>query len=364
VSSQSRPSSWLDVRLTTLDEQLRQIDTAVREQHHSQLRVHELENQLRQMLDRGAHILAGLAQSDPTRRAAEEQTRRRQEWEVLETRLRDASERRIHEFERRLEHEWQAIRQLHEIPIKALEERAADAQAVLSRLEQRSQGLNEELLQQLTTARDPRRETPTVDTAAPPTGPDPALLTYLLLIALMLLAAYTGAVHWRLSAAAGDARTRARGAEQQAAETAQLAGQETRAATDTIERVKDATLAAAARTERMLNVLTASDLRRFTLFAQPAARVSAGQALSSRSHGVVLTLTRLQRSAPDQVHQVWLITSRGTFSLGFASPDAQGRVSEAFDVPPDLPGTVLGVMVTLEPAGGNRAPSGPIEIVS
>ena len=42
---------------------------------------------------------------------------------TLEQKLLDASSQRIHEFERRLELEWLALRQLHEEPLKTLEQR-------------------------------------------------------------------------------------------------------------------------------------------------------------------------------------------------------------------------------------------------
>ena len=44
-------------------------------------------------------------------------------FEELEKNLLDQSAHRIHEFERRLEHEWIALRQLHEEPLKTFEQR-------------------------------------------------------------------------------------------------------------------------------------------------------------------------------------------------------------------------------------------------
>ena len=44
-----------------------------------------------------------------------------EKFEDLEKNLLDQSARRIHEFERRLEHEWIALRQLHEEPLKTFE---------------------------------------------------------------------------------------------------------------------------------------------------------------------------------------------------------------------------------------------------
>ena len=47
------------------------------------------------------------------------------ELQALEQKLLDASARRIHDFERRLEHEWLALRQLHEEPLKTLEHKTS-----------------------------------------------------------------------------------------------------------------------------------------------------------------------------------------------------------------------------------------------
>jgi hypothetical protein len=371
--SEPRQSHWLDVRLTTLDEQLHQIDIAVREQQQSQLRIRELENELRRMLERGANALAALARNDPSRHSASEQARRLREWQVIESRLRDLSERRIHEFERRLQHEWEAIRQLHELPIKALEQRAADAHAILTRLETRLQTVDADLVHQLTDAIRELREATLVrsltDADRGVIGPmdaarqRPRAATYLL-IAILALGAYTVFVHWRLGTVTQEARARATAAEQQTAQAGQFAERERRAADEAVQRATGEASASAARTERVLNVLTATDLRRFLLAGQPAAPTAIGQALWSRSRGMVLTASRLPAAPADRVHQAWLVTSRGTISLGVATPDAQGRVSTTFDLPSDLPGIVLGVMLTLERTGGSATPSGPVVIAS
>ena len=361
--SEPRQNHWLDVRLTTLDEQLHQIDVAVREQHQSQLRIREMENELRQMLERGATVLAAIAQSDPSRHRASEQARRLREWQVMESRLRELSERRIHEFERRLQHEWEAIRQLQELPIKALEQRAAEAQAILSRLESRLSSLDEDLFHQLTNAVRELHEGTASQEPVPATG-SPRVATFLLVIALLAAGAYTAFVHWRLGGATEEARTRAIAAEQQAAQAGQIAERERRAADESIQRVKAEALASAAKTERIANVLTANDLRRFLLAGQAAAPAAAGQVLWSRSRGLVITASRLPTVPSDRVNQVWLVTSRGTLSLGVVAPDAQGRMNAALDLPLDIPGTVLGVMVTLERAGGTTTPSGPVILAS
>ena len=108
--------------------------------------------------------------------------------------------------------------------------------------------------------------------------------------------------------------------------------------------------------ERMVNVLAAADVQRFPLFGRQAAPAAAGQALWSRSRGLVLDAARVPQPSSGEVHQVWLVTTRGAISLGFVVPDSHGRVSATFDTPPDLPGNVVDVLVTVEPAGGSAAP--------
>jgi Anti-sigma-K factor rskA len=120
---------------------------------------------------------------------------------------------------------------------------------------------------------------------------------------------------------------------------------------------RSAELEAAVRaTQRALNVLAASDVQRFPLLGRRAAPAAAGQALWSRSRGLVLEAARVPPPPSGEVHQVWLVTTRGSISLGFVVPDAQGRVTGTFDTPPELPGGVLGVIVTAETAGGSASP--------
>jgi hypothetical protein len=233
---------------------------------------------------------------------------------------------------------------------------------MLSRLESRLRGAEEDLHHQLTGA---VRDREPADVSHESNADRPSRVApYLLLIAVLAVGAYTTYVYWRLSAATEDARTRAIAAERQAVQAGQLADREKRAADEALQRVTAGALASAAKTERVVNVLTATDLRRFVLVGQPAAPTAVGQALWSRSRGLVLTVSRLAAAPSDQVHQVWLVTSRGTLSLGVVTPDAQGRVSGTFDLPSDLPGTVLGVMLTLERSGGSATPSGPVLIAS
>ena len=85
---------------------------------------------------------------------------------------------------------------------------------------------------------------------------------------------------------------------------------------------------------------------------------------SSASRGVALSGAKLPPLSANQTYQVWLVTTQGSIGLGFVAPDAQGRVSAAFDTPPHLPGGVTGFMLSLEPTGGNAKPTGPIVLAS
>jgi anti-sigma-K factor RskA len=61
---------------------------------------------------------------------------------------------------------------------------------------------------------------------------------------------------------------------------------------------------------------------------------------------------------------VWATTLRGLGSLGLASPDAQGRVAAVYDVPPALTGSIRRLLVTLEPDGGSRIPTGRVVLAN
>ena len=224
-------------------------------------------------------------------------------WTKLQQELLEASTRRIHDFERRLELEWEALRQLHEERLKSrsgFDKRIAAGLASLA----------------------------------------------VIFVVLLVLAVYG---YLRIADQAADAQRAARQAHEQV--------QGETAATRRELSKRSAELEAALRSsERALHVVAAADVVRFPLLGTRAAPAAAGQALWSRSRGLVLEASRVPSPPSGEVHQVWLVTSRGSISLGFAVPDAQGRVGATFDTPPELPGTVLGVIVTTEGAGGSAAP--------
>jgi anti-sigma-K factor RskA len=109
-------------------------------------------------------------------------------------------------------------------------------------------------------------------------------------------------------------------------------------------------------------VLAAPDVVRIDLAGQPAAPQARGRALWSRARGMVFTAAALPPLPAGQVYQVWVVTQPGPVSAGLLTPDAAGAGSAFFETPPDIPPPTA-VAVTIEPAGGLRAPTGAFYLV-
>jgi hypothetical protein len=110
-------------------------------------------------------------------------------------------------------------------------------------------------------------------------------------------------------------------------------------------------------------VLVAPDVARIDLAGQPDAPNATGRAFWSRARGMVFSATALPPPPPGRTYQVWVVTSTpAPISAGLIAPDENGRVSTVFATPPDIPQPVA-VAVTLEPAGGVPAPTGPKVLV-
>ena len=161
-----------------------------------------------------------------------------------------------------------------------------------------------------------------------------------------------------------EAGRRAAAAEQESRQVRQVVTTEAGLVREAFQSATSDALSVAARTERVVHVLAAADLQRFALRGERGAPAASGQALWSPSRGLVLTATRFPPAPPGQIGQAWLVTSRGSLSLGFVSPDGQGRLTAAFDAPPELAGIVTGVMVTLEQASGSAKPAGTVLVAS
>jgi hypothetical protein len=277
-----------------------------------------------------------------------------------EQRILDASARRVHDFERRLEHEWLALRQLHEEPLKTLE--------------QRTTAITESCLHVVGEALSLLRTRVPVESREAPEAPEgsdvpkrsrwASVAPVAALVALVVLTGLGAYTIWNLRADLREASARAASSDARIVQLQQLVQRESRDTQQMVQRLTAEALTSSARAERLANVLAASDARAFPLRGQRAAAAAEGQVLFSPTRGIALTASRLPATSSNDVYQIWLVTSRGSIGLGLVSPDTQGRVGVAFDAPPDLAGNVTGFMLSLEPAGGNTTPTGPIVLAS
>jgi Anti-sigma-K factor rskA len=123
------------------------------------------------------------------------------------------------------------------------------------------------------------------------------------------------------------------------------------------QRVTAATRLVALADARMA-ILTAPDMTQVDLQGQPpvAARAS-GRAFYSRSRGLVFTASDLPPVRAGRTYQLWVVTPQQPVSAGLLEVDPAGRVTQAFNTPPDLQSPVA-IAVTDEPAGGVTAPTG------
>jgi hypothetical protein len=175
----------------------------------------------------------------------------------------------------------------------------------------------------------------------------------IVLAALLIVAGLARWIEVRLN----DASARVASAERQIMATTRLANQEVAAARKDADRQIDEARKVAQRAETVGSILTAPDLIRFNL-TSTAEDGSSAQLLWSRTRGLVLSGSRLPAAPPESTYQLWLVTSTQSVGAGLFVPDASGRATLVSDVPPRIPGPVLGAAVTIEPNGGRLAPSG------
>ncbi|OFW17251.1 MAG: hypothetical protein A3F70_10105 [Acidobacteria bacterium RIFCSPLOWO2_12_FULL_67_14] len=356
--------------------------------------VRDRQDALAAQVDQGAMLLTALTRAAAVHDATTEFDRLVGRWTDTERRLIEESARRIDDLELRLQREWEALRQLHEEPIRVLEARGAElsktyadatraahdslvhAQARLDAFEQSISSQVAEAAREfrhaaaalrastdrITSGATNRAESGVASEAISLTGlsrrVQPLIAGLLcLLIALLIFSVY---LYSRVS----EAGQRAAAAEQETLQVRQVVTTEIGLVREAFRSATADAASAAARTERVVHVLAAADLQRFELRGERGAPAASGQALWSPSRGLVLTATRLPPAPPGQIGQAWLVTSRGSLSLGFVSPDGQGRFTSAFDAPPELAGVVTGVMVTWEQASGSAKPAGTVLVAS
>jgi hypothetical protein len=112
----------IEQRESDLKVQLEQVHVALQQLRQTQESMHGLETRLADMTRDCASILERWARNDEKHAAAVVELHSRlSEWNDIERRLLNESTTRIHQFERSLQHEWSALKQSHEEPIRHLD---------------------------------------------------------------------------------------------------------------------------------------------------------------------------------------------------------------------------------------------------
>jgi hypothetical protein len=114
---------------------------------------------------------------------------------------------------------------------------------------------------------------------------------------------------------------------------------------------------AAVRAQRVSEILAAPDLLRIDLGPTARGGGAYAQVLWSRSRGLVASASRLPRTRPGRVYQLWVLNDEAPASAGVFELDGAGRGSLIIGEPLTFPKR-LGFVVTGEPEGGSPAPTG------
>ena len=195
------------------------------------------------------------------------------------------------------------------------------------------------------------------DVAAPRTGRlRPMHAALALAMAIVAFALFGWWMQRRVDASLSEAATRVADAERQSEATSAAARQEAAAAREEAARQVAEAQQSAAHAQIVGNVLAAPDLLRYWLRASDGSRAYA-QVLFSRSRGMVFSASRLPAPSAGKTYQLWLVSATGPVNAGLLTPDGEGRVTLASDVPLTTQGRVSGAYVTLEAAGGSTQPS-------
>jgi hypothetical protein len=157
--------------------------------------------------------------------------------------------------------------------------------------------------------------------------------------AILVVLAGAGLLGLRIQQSMARAAARADAAERQAAD----ADREIASARAETQAAREAAI----RAELVSSVLSAPDLLRFSLAGIGASAGSRGQAMWSRSSGLVVSASTLPPPESGSEYHVWLRTPRQPVRAGRLTPDTNGRATLVTGTQ-DVPYPVDGVIVTLE----------------
>ena len=100
----------------------------------------------------------------------------------------------------------------------------------------------------------------------------------------------------------------------------------------------------------------------FELAAAAKDQQGAGRIVWDRGHRKwILLASGLKALPPEKSYELWFIAGNEKIAAGTFRPDAQGNARHEITLPPGLEKIDVGA-VTLEPAAGVSAPTGPIVI--
>jgi hypothetical protein len=112
-----------------------------------------------------------------------------------------------------------------------------------------------------------------------------------------------------------------------------------------------------------LNVMNAPDVIRINLAGQPDAPAASAHVFMSAKRGMVLVADKLPALAAGKIYQLWIVTKKAPVSIGTFEVAADGSVTGAMPITAEASLDPVAVAVTIEPAGGVPAPTGPKVLV-
>jgi Anti-sigma-K factor rskA len=120
-------ASDVELRLAELQTQIDKLSHDLQQWHESPEHAHFVEDRLSQLLERCSETLNRVTAIDEHHsKVVEKLEARLSDWSFVESRLEKDSDQRIRQFEQIIEHEWEALKKLHEEPAKQLREQAAN----------------------------------------------------------------------------------------------------------------------------------------------------------------------------------------------------------------------------------------------
>ena len=118
-------SCALEPPISDFESQIERLNVALQRWQQAEQQLQPLEDSLSNLTERGSEVLNRLAAADERQaHAVSEVEARLSEWHATERRLHQDSLDRIRTLERTIEHEWRALRGMHEEPLRLLREQA------------------------------------------------------------------------------------------------------------------------------------------------------------------------------------------------------------------------------------------------